>query len=169
MHKRTLVKKEKGQGLVEYALVLVLVAVVVIAILTVLGPQIGNVFSRITAGLDGGAVAAGNGGGQQQQQLSAGCQAANAANGVHSANWTVQANFLAGEQISLYISDPAPGVTGFIVSEYSGTTGNPAPLFHTWKTIPDVWSYTIPQDANYYFHGGVSNSTTTYTLNITCN
>ncbi len=44
-------RQEKGQGLVEYALVLVLVAVVVIAILTVLGPQIGNVFSRITCGL----------------------------------------------------------------------------------------------------------------------
>ncbi len=39
--------REEGQGLVEYALVLVLVAVVVIAILTLLGPQIGNVFSRI--------------------------------------------------------------------------------------------------------------------------
>ncbi len=36
-----------GQGLVEYALVLVLVAVVVIAILSVLGPQVGNVFSQI--------------------------------------------------------------------------------------------------------------------------
>lgn len=44
--------ENKGQGLVEYALVLVLVAVVVIAILTLLGPQIGNVFSRITCGLD---------------------------------------------------------------------------------------------------------------------
>jgi pilus assembly protein Flp/PilA len=43
---------EKGQGLVEYALVLVLVAVVVIAILSLLGPQIGNVFSRIVCGLD---------------------------------------------------------------------------------------------------------------------
>lgn len=40
--------REEGQGLVEYALILVLVAVVVIAILTVLGPQIGNVFSAIT-------------------------------------------------------------------------------------------------------------------------
>jgi pilus assembly protein Flp/PilA len=37
----------KGQGLVEYALILVLVAVVVIAILTLLGPAIGNVFSTI--------------------------------------------------------------------------------------------------------------------------
>ncbi len=43
--------REHGQGLVEYALILVLVAVVVIAILTLLGPQIGNVFSRVTNGL----------------------------------------------------------------------------------------------------------------------
>ncbi len=43
--------KEKGQGLVEYALILVLVAVVVIAVLTILGPIIGNVFSRINSGL----------------------------------------------------------------------------------------------------------------------
>lgn len=40
-------QREDGQGLVEYALVLVLVAVVIIAILTLLGPQIGNVFSKI--------------------------------------------------------------------------------------------------------------------------
>lgn len=44
--------REEGQGLVEYALVLVLVAVVVIAILTLLGPQIGNVFSRVIEGLN---------------------------------------------------------------------------------------------------------------------
>ena len=40
--------KEKGQGLVEYALILVLIAVVVIAILVILGPQIANVFSNIS-------------------------------------------------------------------------------------------------------------------------
>jgi len=60
-------KKQDGQGLVEYALILVLVAVVVIAILTLLGPQVGNVFSRVMNGLgvaitdDGGG--GGNGGG----------------------------------------------------------------------------------------------------------
>jgi pilus assembly protein Flp/PilA len=43
--------KEKGQGLVEYALILVLVAVVVIAVLMVLGPIIGNVFSRLNSTL----------------------------------------------------------------------------------------------------------------------
>jgi pilus assembly protein Flp/PilA len=45
------VPQEEGQGLVEYALILVLVAIVVIAILTLLGPQIGNVFSGIINGL----------------------------------------------------------------------------------------------------------------------
>jgi pilus assembly protein Flp/PilA len=43
--------KEKGQGLVEYALILVLVAIVVIAALTLLGPIIGNTFSSINASL----------------------------------------------------------------------------------------------------------------------
>ncbi len=43
--------KEKGQGLVEYALILVLVAIVVIAVLMLLGPLIGNVFSAINSSL----------------------------------------------------------------------------------------------------------------------
>ncbi len=40
-------QKQRGQGLVEYALILVLVAIIVIGILTLLGPQIGNIFSRL--------------------------------------------------------------------------------------------------------------------------
>lgn len=43
--------REEGQGLVEYALILVLVAVVVIVILVVLGPVIANVFSSIIRSL----------------------------------------------------------------------------------------------------------------------
>jgi pilus assembly protein Flp/PilA len=43
--------KEKGQGLVEYALILVLVAIVVIAALMILGPIIGGVFSQINQSL----------------------------------------------------------------------------------------------------------------------
>ena len=45
--------REEGQGIVEYALILVLVAVVVIAILLLLGPIIGNVFSRIVNSMSG--------------------------------------------------------------------------------------------------------------------
>jgi pilus assembly protein Flp/PilA len=44
-------RDNKGQGLVEYALILVLVAVVVIVILALLGPAIGNVFSNIVTNI----------------------------------------------------------------------------------------------------------------------
>ncbi len=46
-------QKERGQGLVEYALILVLVAIVVIAALMLLGPMIGNTFSKINSSLSG--------------------------------------------------------------------------------------------------------------------
>jgi pilus assembly protein Flp/PilA len=52
-------KNEKGQGLVEYALILVLVSIVVIAALTILGPTIGNIFSSVNNSL----VSTGGGGG----------------------------------------------------------------------------------------------------------
>ena len=39
--------REEGQGLVEYALILVLVAIVVLVILTLVGPAVGNMFSNI--------------------------------------------------------------------------------------------------------------------------
>ncbi len=43
--------RQKGQGMVEYALILVLVSIVVIAILFTMGGQIGNVFSNVTTAL----------------------------------------------------------------------------------------------------------------------
>ena len=43
--------KEKGQGMVEYALILVLVAIVVLGVMMLLGPIIGNVFSAINESL----------------------------------------------------------------------------------------------------------------------
>jgi len=45
------IPKEKGQGLVEYALILVLVVIVVFAVLMILGPMIGNVFSTLNDSL----------------------------------------------------------------------------------------------------------------------
>ena len=44
-------REEKGQGMVEYALIIVLVAVVLIVVLALVGTQISNVFSRIISGL----------------------------------------------------------------------------------------------------------------------
>ena len=43
----------KGQGLVEYALILTLVAVVVIAVLMALGPKIGGIFTSVNNSLSG--------------------------------------------------------------------------------------------------------------------
>jgi len=43
--------QEKGQGLVEYAIILALIAIVVIAIMRLLGPKIGNTFSTINDSL----------------------------------------------------------------------------------------------------------------------
>jgi pilus assembly protein Flp/PilA len=43
--------RERGQGLVEYALIIALIAVVVIGILILLGPAIGSIFSNIKSNL----------------------------------------------------------------------------------------------------------------------
>ena len=53
---KTVFQQEKAQGLVEYALILVLVAIVVIGILLILGPQVGAIFSRVNAALGGGTL-----------------------------------------------------------------------------------------------------------------
>jgi pilus assembly protein Flp/PilA len=45
--------KSKAQGLIEYALILVLIAVVVIVVLRLLGPRIGGIFSAINTDLSG--------------------------------------------------------------------------------------------------------------------
>ncbi len=46
-------KKERGQGLVEYALILLLVVIVLVLLVTVFGGQVGNLFSRITSAWPG--------------------------------------------------------------------------------------------------------------------
>lgn len=48
---RSFFAKEEGQGLVEYALILVLIAIVVIGILSLLGRQVSTVFSQVNSGL----------------------------------------------------------------------------------------------------------------------
>lgn len=45
------VSRKEGQGMVEYALILVLVSIVVIVILLTMGKQIRNVFSNVVAAL----------------------------------------------------------------------------------------------------------------------
>ncbi|MEP7190840.1 MAG: Flp family type IVb pilin [Roseiflexaceae bacterium] len=43
--------KERGQGLVEYGLILVLIMVVVVAVLTVFGGKVDTMYSSINSGL----------------------------------------------------------------------------------------------------------------------
>lgn len=43
---------EEGQGMVEYALILVLIAIVVIVILAVVGHRVSDVFNNINKGLN---------------------------------------------------------------------------------------------------------------------
>jgi pilus assembly protein Flp/PilA len=45
--------RQTGQGMVEYALILVLVSIVVIVILLTLGQQLQQVFSNVTCALAG--------------------------------------------------------------------------------------------------------------------
>jgi pilus assembly protein Flp/PilA len=49
---RSFFAKEEGQGLVEYALILVLIAIVVIAVLTTLGGKVSGVFNTVNGSLN---------------------------------------------------------------------------------------------------------------------
>jgi pilus assembly protein Flp/PilA len=42
---------EEGQGMVEYAMILVFIAVLVILVLAFIGQQVNNVFSNVSTGL----------------------------------------------------------------------------------------------------------------------
>jgi pilus assembly protein Flp/PilA len=52
MSRLNTLKSKKGQTLVEYGLILALVSIVVIAVLTLLGGQLKNIFSKITSTLN---------------------------------------------------------------------------------------------------------------------
>ena len=51
---RSAVSEEAGQGLVEYALIIVLIAIALIAVLTLLAGGVGSTFSSISSSLTGG-------------------------------------------------------------------------------------------------------------------
>ena len=49
---RAALAREEGQGMTEYALIVILIAIVVILMLGVLGHQVNNVFSNVSNGLN---------------------------------------------------------------------------------------------------------------------
>jgi Flp pilus assembly pilin Flp len=44
---------QRGQGLVEYSIILAFVAIVVIAVMRLLGPVVGNTFSSVSSSIPG--------------------------------------------------------------------------------------------------------------------
>jgi pilus assembly protein Flp/PilA len=54
-------KQEKGQGLVEYAIILALIAIVVIGVMTTLGKKVNNSLNNVNTALDGGVPQLGSG------------------------------------------------------------------------------------------------------------
>ncbi|HYG58538.1 MAG TPA: Flp family type IVb pilin [Symbiobacteriaceae bacterium] len=49
---KAFLNREEGQGMVEYAMIIGLVAVGVLALLALLGTQVGDIFNAITNALD---------------------------------------------------------------------------------------------------------------------
>ena len=47
------IPSEKGQGLVEYAIILALIAIVVVAVVGLLGKKVNNTFNSITTSMPG--------------------------------------------------------------------------------------------------------------------
>jgi pilus assembly protein Flp/PilA len=43
--------REEGQGLTEYGMVIVLVAIVVVLVLALIGPTVGNMFSTVVSSI----------------------------------------------------------------------------------------------------------------------
>ena len=50
---RRVMRVRKGQGLIEYALILFFVAIVVFVALSLIGPQVGSIFSSVYQGFGG--------------------------------------------------------------------------------------------------------------------
>jgi pilus assembly protein Flp/PilA len=50
---RTALAREDGQGMTEYGLILILIAIIVVLMLGILGHQVNNTFSNISNGLGG--------------------------------------------------------------------------------------------------------------------
>lgn len=96
-------KKEEGQGLVEYALLLVLVAIVIIVILALMGRTVTSVYAQIIAGLNGQTI---DGSGTEYVVTSVDAQAS----GTGLCNVTVTGSVVVFEDGQL--ADAGVGVSG---------------------------------------------------------
>ena len=141
---KNLKNKEKGQGLVEYALILVLVAIVVIAVLMILGPIIGNVFSTINSSLGDLGSAGGGGGGSLIPSL----DPVVAANDVYSQHCSSRGYSSGTTQtwpsgdVVVYLQNDGLTYTRFADDPYFTT--NAGDVVQNYGTIPAGTSVTCP-------------------------
>jgi len=46
-----LIRREEGQGMVEYALLIVLISIAALVVLVLIGPQVSTIFSQVNSAL----------------------------------------------------------------------------------------------------------------------
>ena len=46
-----MIRREEGQGMVEYALLIVLISIAALVVLVLIGPQISTIFSQVNSAL----------------------------------------------------------------------------------------------------------------------
>jgi len=120
-------KPEKGQGLVEYAIILALIAIVVIGVMTTLGKKTCNTFNKVSNSLDG--------------STSGNCSTASSGSVTgYSSYAAAQAAWCAANP-SVH-GDPLPILDVY----YNSTTGQ---YVQAWRTEADPVTFKLLADPNY--------------------
>jgi pilus assembly protein Flp/PilA len=123
MINKKLFSREEGQGLVEYALILVLVAIVVIAVLLLLGPAINQTFCKVANTLKPGTC------GIIQATTS------NTPGGMGTVNVTITVTVSQAASVTVAVNNGTP-------TSPQSCTPSSCPSF-TFNNIPTGGSYTV--------------------------
>ena len=117
-------RKEKGQGLVEYALILVLIAIVVIVAMRVLGNKVSDTFGTVNTELAGGADGGGGGADIPSEAQDFGVNDADASTDKNVAT-TNYCGRNPGTEYNLYINSSSGSYTlaGFVTTAYGDFAG----------------------------------------------
>lgn len=150
-----------GQGLVEYALILVLVSIAVIAIISLLGRAVQNTYEEVVEALEFEAPEIRDCGGQRTGRIS---------NSTWQEEWTFP--FTAGQRVSIAM-DRSSGNLDPYLKLLNPSGGQVASDDDSGSGLNSFISYFIPSDGNYTvvatryrFQRGRSNGN--YALTVTC-
>lgn len=120
-------KPEKGQGLVEYAIILALIAIVVISVMTMLGKKTCNTFNMVGNSLDGST-------GSNCGTTSSGSVTAYSSYSAAQTAWCVANPSVHG--------NPLPGLDVY----YNATTGT---YVQAWRSEANMTTFQLNADPNY--------------------